>query len=412
VDARYISFTHPQNWFSIDFPEGWNHQSDEDHAVQFTHPEWDSAALMLFRVPIGMDTALLEQSGKLEQIVQAMFAQVGSTNIRPDPTIIYTNFTADRTEEGIVGQRWFVVVADLMLGISMTIPEAQTAVLQPVFERMLSSFRVDRAQEHLAVRIMHSVYDQLSRSLPHVSFETKGLQLITDNFEVSIGNLLAQVSRKPESMDTQVAGFVQGIVNTFQQHSELGKESWATVQSNIVPLIKPDKYVQDVNQMMLMKRDGDDKFGIAHTRWLVDLCVCYAIDAERTFRFVNESDLKRWGVTVDKLHRIAIKNLIGFPKPRFMLAPQMPGASKFGVLEASVGTCSSYVLHPRLYQWISPVLGNKILAAIPSRDAMMLFKDEGQARQLLPVVERDFKSQQHAVSDRLFRVTPDGITLA
>jgi hypothetical protein len=52
-----------------------------------------------------------------------------------------------------------------------------------------------------------------------------------------------------------------------------------------------------------------------------------------------------------------------------------------------------------------------VVAAIPSRDALMLFEYGDNRETLQNAVARDFETTNHPISDRLFRVTPDGIAL-
>ncbi len=78
---------------------------------------------------------------------------------------------------------------------------------------------------------------------------------------------------------------------------------------------------------------------------------------------------------------------------RMLVQPQLPVASK-------------------LYELASKQLGTELAAAIPARDALVLFEYRDQRALLLKAVKHDFATTNHPISDRLFRVTPDGYRTA
>ena len=411
---HYLTFRHPDNLFEIDYPAHWRVEQEADGAVEFSVPNTEGyVGIMLFRTPMSIDTTIIEQSGQWEEIATAMFAQVNSTNVRTDPTIIYSNFTADRPETDEAGQRWFVLCADLILGISTGCSVKLKETYGPFFERMLSSLRVRREDELLATRIMTRVHRALVTQLPNSKVVVKGLKIVTDKFELSIGNLLSQVKRNPTMLDEIVDHFIQGTVGLSQGDEELGQESWEAVRDRIQPLLKSDKYIQEANQKTRRLKDSnkDGAVFLISAPWLADLRICFALDNKDTFRFINNLDMERWGASLESLLKVATENLSNFPAPELYvmkLTPEMPG---IGALQPHGGACSSYLLHPKLFQIASQQLGRDIVAAVPARDALMLFEYRDEKESLQRAVAHDFETTNHPISDRLFRVTPDGIAL-
>ncbi len=180
----YITYRHPDNLFVIDYPAHWKIEKAEDGAVQFSGTESnDWAGIMLFRVPTPIDAEEIAKSGHFKQLAAAMFAKVNSTGIRQDPTIIYNNYTADRPEEDQAGQRWFLLAADLILGVSTSCSVKMKETYAPLFERMLSSLRVNRDDELLASRILTRVLGAITAALPDTKIQHDGLTIKTDKFE-------------------------------------------------------------------------------------------------------------------------------------------------------------------------------------------------------------------------------------
>ena len=410
---HYVTFKHPENLFEIDYPLHWDVQQESDGAIEFCPKNTQGhVGLMLFRTPISIDAELIEQSGRWEEIATAMFSQVGSTDVRPDPTIIYSNYTADRPETDQAGQRWFVLTADLILGISSSCPDKLIESYGPFFERILSSLRIHRTKELLVSRILTRVHEAFLAENPKGRIEIQGLKIITDKFELSIGNVLTQVMRTPAMFDEIVEHFIQGTLGLFKSKEKLGEESWEGVRQSVQPMLKPDKYVQEVNQRTNQRPDSATVAPfLVSAPWLADLRICFALDNQDTFRFVNSRDLERWNVSLETLIQVSIANLVAYPEPSVhvvRLSEEMP---HIGALQPSGGASSSYLLHPKIHEIAAKYLGRDVVAAIPSRDALMFF-EHGHDRQFLQnAVQQDFATTNHPISDRLFRITPDGIAL-
>jgi uncharacterized protein YtpQ (UPF0354 family) len=368
--------------------------------------------MMLFRVPLPIDTEQIVNTGCFKELAAAMFDKVNSTNVRSDPTILYSNYTADRPEEDLAGQRWFVLADDLILGISTSCPVEHRETYIPLFERMLSSLRINRDDELLASRIVNRIHRAMTAALPETKIETDGLTIKMDKIEISIGNLLAQVKRNPAKLDQIVDQFIQGTIGLSRANEALGQESWDNVRSRIQPLVKTDKYIQDANERTMRDgQAGDSSAFLISAPWLADLRICFALDNRETFRFINSHDMQRWNVTLETLSQVAIENLVALPEPELFVLRLSNDEPAVGGLQPRAGAASSYLLHPTLYQIASRQLGGEIAAAVPSRDSLILFEYRGQRATLLKAISHDFATTSHPVSDRLFRVTPDGIAL-
>ncbi len=413
----YLTYVHPDNLFVIDYPAHWKVAKDNDGSVEFTSPNTKSwGGMMLFRVALPIDIEQIEKTGQFRQLAVAMFAKVNSTNVRSDPTILYDNYTADRpaesgTEPGQAGQRWFVMAADLMLGISTRCSVENRETFISLFERMLSSLRIKRDDELLATRIITRIHGAIVAALPDAKITIEGSTIKTDKFEISVGNLLAQVKRNPAKFDEIVDQFIQGTIGLSRTDEVLGQELWDEVRSRIHPLLKSDKYIQEANARTLHRdQASDDSAFLISAPWLADLRICFALDNKDTFRFISNYDMQRWNVSLETLAQVAIDNLEALPEPE-LLTMSNDGGLSVGVIQPHAGAASSYLLHPKLHEIASRQLNGELAAAIPARDALVLFEYRGQRAALLEAVAHDFATTSHPISDRLFQITPDGIAL-
>ena len=121
--------------------------------------------------------------------------------------------------------------------------------------------------------------------------------------------------------------------------------------------------------------------------------------------------MERWGVSLETLMQVSTENLAAYPEPELhvmKLTDEMPGIR---ALQPSGGASSSYLLQPKLFHIASKQFRKDTVAAVPSRDALMLFEYRNEREPLQNAVGHDFATTNHPISDRLFRVTPDGIAL-
>ncbi len=197
------------------------------------------------------------------------------------------------------------------------------------------------------------------------------------------------------------------------QRPDLGKEDWEKVRSSVHPLFKPDRAFHEVNSSMLQSGSPMARESLlVGTQWLADLHVVYGLDDRRTFRQINQGDLSRWGISLTELHAVAMENLNKLPPP---MIPKIVVDGKvipsMSNVKAIQGAASSYLLRSDLLERAS-FLGEKLIALIPDRDALVLFTDSSERReQLASRVRHDFQTMaERPISDQLFLVTRDGVS--
>ncbi|MFO0940847.1 MAG: hypothetical protein U0930_08765, partial [Pirellulales bacterium] len=200
---------------------------------------------------------------------------------------------------------------------------------------------------------------------------------------------------------------------------------WEQVKPLLYPMIRPDSIVHSLSGRTPAEIASDNQDSdkdpdegrsqmLVHNPWLADLVICYAIDSPMTLRMVAESDLQRWQIDSLQLHQTAMDNIKDGKLPEFAGMPGPDGDLILGGFgDGGISTKSSYLLYPELYELIRAEFRGHIWAAIPSRDALIIFSSEHTQREtLLNLVANDYANSDHALSDRLFEITADGIVLA
>jgi len=99
--------------------------------------------------------------------------------------------------------------------------------------------------------------------------------------------------------------------------------------------------------------------------------------------------------------------------PELSVIKNPVGEGGVGMITQMIGAASSYLLHPKLFELSSRVLGRDLMVAIPSRDALVIFGNSSATKHVIADrVRIDYQQTAHPLSDRIFRLTPDGVGLA
>jgi len=413
---RYVTFEHPENLFHIDYPAHWKIEFETvpTPATNFSCTTNDQVGATAFRMPMQFDVREFVKDERVLDAFGKMLESVGSVNPRRDPNVAYPCMTADRAEPDLVGQRWVVAHCDVLLCVSVNCPEEVEHIYRPIFERMLSSLRINRETEALFASMYNFVMKRLREELPDVKWKQDGLGLKTDRVTMSMQNLFTSVRSAPHDLERLAEEFVGGIVSVMLQ-PQIGKELWSDVRHKILPILKPEAYLHEATAGRLDNASPAQRnlSELVSTPWLTNLHICYAIDNEKTFRFLMKSDLDSWGVDAEEIHSTAIKNLTAGKSPELFVMKNPVGEGGVGMMTKMIGAASSYLLHPKLFELASRDLGRDLMAAIPSRDALVIFGNSSATKhRIADQVRIDYQQSVHSLSDRIFRLTPDGVGLA
>lgn len=397
--GKFTLFEHPLNIFQIEFPSDWEHVIEDDsQSIRFSPPDRDNVALTSYIMPYRVDAEAVAKDPKLVLLCNELFAKANAVNSRRDATIPYFAMKADRNQDGMDGHYWFVAACDIFLGLSTYFPDGEQHLWNPVFERMLSTFRIPREAEALFNRSITRLLVKLKEKFPDEKYQRHGHELRGQERRIPLANLLARIQRSPEDCEELTDDFFESTVAILHSR-RLGDEQLDDVRGEIFPFIRPDDF-------------GVEQGQLVRNEWLANLNVTYVIRMPSGFRYITAVDLKRWGLELEDLHKLAIANLSELDTPTAM--PEIPaGSLPFVMVAAGDNMEASRLLNPGFYELFADSLGGPFIAAIPSRDSLILFPNNRELRRSVQqLVRKDYETSAYPISDRLFLVTPDGTTLA
>lgn len=395
----FTLFEHPRNVFQIEFPSDWTHTIEDDsRSIGFGPVDRDDVALSCYILPYSMDTDLIVESPKAVELCETLFARAGAVNPRRDATIPHFAMKADRNQKGMDGHYWFVAACDIFLGLSTYFPDGEQHIWNPVFERMLSTFRIPREMEAIATKAITRLLRKLKEEHPEEEYRSEEFELKGKSRTIPLGNLMARIRKSPGKWEALTDDFLESAVKVLH-FNQLGNEQLRDVRDEIFPFIRPDSL-------------GGQEGRLVKSEWLANLSVVYVIRIPKGFRYITEADLERWGLGREDLHQLAIANLTRLDTKSE--TPEFPaGSLPFVMVVAGDNMEASRLLNPGLYEQFAGALGGPFIAAIPSRDELILFPNNKELRRSVQqLVRKDFETCGYPITDRLFLVTPDGTTLA
>ncbi len=395
----YTLFEHPKKVFQIEFPSDWTHTIEDDsRSIGFRPVDRDDVALSCYILPYSIDTDLIVESPKAVELCETLFARANAVNPRRDATIPHFAMKADRNQKGLDGHYWFVAACDIFLGLSTYFPDGEGHRWSPIFERMLSTFRIPREMEAVANKSITRLLRKLREEYPDEEYRLEEYEFKGRTRKIPLGNLMARIARSPSNWEELTDDFVESAVKVLY-FNQLGNEQLCDVRDEIFPFIRPDSL-------------GGEEGRLVKAEWLANLSVVYVIRIPKGFRYITEPDLKRWGLGREDLHQLAVANLARLDTKAE--SPELPAeALPFVMVVAGDNMEASRLLNPGLYEQFAGSLGGPFIAAIPSRDALILFPNNKELRRSAQqLVRKDFETSDYPITDRLFLVTPDGTTLA
>jgi len=175
----------------------------------------------------------------------------------------------------------------------------------------------------------------------------------------------------------------------------------------------PFKSVSERVMPIVIAAEADELLsqGLAAQQIVEGLSVSYVIDGDRTIAHILLPQLDKWKIEIEELHEQAMQNLIDTSDELgAQVSTDEAGETGFILFQSEDGYDSSRLLLPELHNKLRSHLGSPFLAAVPTRDLLVCFRDRAATiAGLMPQVQDDYRTRPNQVTDRVFMITPDGI---
>lgn len=194
-------------------------------------------------------------------------------------------------------------------------------------------------------------------------------------------------------------GSINQILNKFSQTAqELYQKSEEIKVNNIIPLIKPINFLNEINQ--LGEAFDSTKHTVVHKFYNDDLLIVFAEDKGRTFYYFTQEDFHKLNIGQDSLLEIALHNL----------DKKLPDIERTGddgkyMVTAGGDYEASLILLNSLWSRKNFAVKGDIVIAIPNHDILFISgsKDKEGIGWLNTRTQELYDSGSYQISPNLFR---------
>jgi len=303
----------------MDFPAHWSaiNQSPQGTSVRFAAPQDDGVWLELMCMPFSVPSSLYDGEADVLALLDRTLQYGSGTQILGRSSLFVYPASSARTGDGHLS--WATMHMDRVVYFQTGGDARRAGYFLPVFERMLQSFRLHLSEDSEVAMLLGDVLRELVSVAPHANPKFAGDHLDVGSLQIRVDNLALAIRRLPDQRSRLIREFVQTTVSTLNSTATMAQEPWRLVRKAIFPMVRPAGILQQSVPQDAETLSAADRVRLQmlSTPWLAGLVICYAIDSERTLRFVQHHDLERWGLEPDVVKRQAMRNLAKVQGPVF-----------------------------------------------------------------------------------------------
>lgn len=214
----------------------------------------------------------------------------------------------------------------------------------------------------------------------------------------SLESLYRMTLLKPDDMKHQVERWAVELIRIAEGTPD-ENAPWAELRERVMPILIPHE-AEDVWAQ-----------GLVANPLVAGLSVGYVVDGDRTIAHIPSSQLRRWKIDADDLHEAALENLSGRSEQLAAhAATDDDGDVRLMLFQNDDGYDSSRLLLPSLHGRLREHVGSPFVAAVPTRDLLICFRDDAfTVASVQEQVKDDYRTRPHQITDKLILVTADGL---
>jgi uncharacterized protein YtpQ (UPF0354 family) len=191
---------------------------------------------------------------------------------------------------------------------------------------------------------------------------------------------------------------IEQVIKKFSQTvHELYQENKSVVVDNIIPVIKPTSFLNDIGQ--LEAASDTVKPTVVYQQYNDKLLIVFAEDKEHGIQYFTQENFKRLNISQDSVNKIALTNL----------ERKLPNIEKTGdngryIVTAGGDYEASLILLNFIWSQNNFEVKGDIVVAIPNRDMLLVTgsKDKLNLKWLKAEAQKSFESGSYQISPSLF----------
>jgi uncharacterized protein YtpQ (UPF0354 family) len=404
----------PSNWFTLRHPPGWNSQT-EGNILHLTSSD-DRISLTLHCIWLEKFVEQLkDQSLLLEEIFPVR------RKVQPLEPLDIPQENLGAQGEAVLGpetpwwkraltpqewRRWRVRAIKCQNLCVMVIylqddefdPEADT-IMSLVMKSIQFAEPLADPPLMFANRVLNIARSQFPE---HVCELDDQLQLQLGESRINLFNVYRRYANSPDQFDE----IVQPALDTLHD-----VQNWDTSRLN--PTL--DDIRERIMPMLYPESTWQKQFPeFAAQPWVAGLAILYVVDEVDAYWYIRNDLIEPWGVSVEEIHDIAIRNLNAYFEANsmeLMLTGEADGAQLL-LPERPDAYNSARLLSESFHLSMQELLGREFIVGVPNRDFFVAVSlDSGTIiEQVRAKIIDDYDRMDHPLSKRLLLVSSDGVS--
>ena len=220
--------------------------------------------------------------------------------------------------------------------------------------------------------------------------------------EINLTNFYRSYLQQPEHLVRMILPGLTSVVRLQEWGPDQIMPPFEHIEDRIMPMLYPEEDAAETLKEFVQ------------LPWIGGLTQVFVIDEEDTYRFVHESMLQQWNLSMESLQELAMQNLdnyavdhplqvnlIGDDEDPQMLVPVSPDPYN-----------SARVLGQTFHQRLRELFGPEVIVGVPNRDFFVAVSLNhpnliGHVRKR---VVQDYHSGHHPLTQRLLVISADGVS--
>ncbi len=207
-----------------------------------------------------------------------------------------------------------------------------------------------------------------------------------------LDNAYKEYKLEPKSIGEIIKRYVAAAAELYKEKKPIRTE-------NIIPVIKPIDYLDELRK--ISKENGEEKEPwIVYEKYNDELIVVFGEDTESSIAYFTQSDFEKLNINKDTLLEFSIENLRRIlPNIEKVGEKNLYGLAAGGYLEASL------ILLPKLWTKENFNILGDIVVSIPNKDLIFITGTENttELNKVKEMTEKSYKEGNGPVSPYLFK---------
>lgn len=183
---------------------------------------------------------------------------------------------------------------------------------------------------------------------------------------------------------------ISTVLDGFDE-SDFENVDFDDVSGQLLPQIMPEDFQRHIDISSYQLGNG--------------LVLSFVIDGEDAYKYVSVSDVKKWGIEIDKLREIAVGNLVD--RSQNIEMSVFGDDNKLFVINTMDGFDAARIVLPEMRTVIGDHIGLPFHVGIPNRDFLICWSDNGDQEfhsQMVSQISSDFDERPYPLSREPFFV--------